>query len=148
MLFDYPDNLCFGYNHRRTGCRTLWFGTGRARQRNPSQKTSHRRGAPCPEARDVPGSVGRGISEPKPEILRRSPPQGRKTAQCHHHRRRRKARHHRARPVQQSSEMDRRSGVKDTVARKNETANVRPWNFTSIRSRGRSVYLKLTINVK
>ena len=73
-------------------------------------------GAPCPEARDVPGSVGRGTSQPRPEILRRSPPQGRKTAQSHHHRRRQKARHHRERPVQEPSEMDRRNGLRDTVA--------------------------------
>jgi transposase len=58
-----------------------------------------------------------GTSQPKPESLRRSPPQGRQTAHGYHHRRRQKARHHCERPVQEPPEMDRHDGLTDTVAR-------------------------------
>lgn len=68
------------------------------------------------EARDVPGGLGRGTSQPEPEILRRSPPQGRRTAQGHHHRRCQKAGHHRQRTLQEPAEMGSPGSMKDTVA--------------------------------
>lgn len=73
-------------------------------------------GAPCPAARDVPSGLGRGTSQPRPEILRRPPPQGRKTAQGHHHRRRQKVGHYRQRSVQVPPEMDRHGVMTYTVA--------------------------------
>lgn len=68
------------HHHRRRGCRTYRIGPGRARQRNSSRKTGHRRWSPRPATRDVPGGLGRGTSQPEPQILRRTPPQGWKTA--------------------------------------------------------------------
>lgn len=52
-----------------------------------------------------------------PEILRRSPPQGRKTAQGHHHRSRQKVGHYRKRAMQEPSKMDRLGALTDTVAK-------------------------------
>lgn len=132
------------HHHRRRSCRTHGIGPGCARQWNASRKTGHRRRAPCPEARDVPGGAGRSTSQPKHENLRGSPPQGRKTAQGYHYRRRQKADHHRQGTLQEPSEMGSPGSMKDTVARdvkwmklllyRNETSKYRAFESNIPRS--------------
>ena len=96
--------------------RTHWIGPGCARQRNPSRKTGDCRWSSRPAPRDVPSGPGRSRSQPEPEVLRRSAPKGRKTAQGHHHRGCQKAAgRYRERAMQKPPEMGHHGGVIDTV---------------------------------
>lgn len=81
-----------------------------------SWKTGDRRRSPRPAARYVPSGLGRSASQPKPEVLRRSPPQGWQAPQIHHCRGRQKADHHRKRTVQEPPETSRPGNLTDTVA--------------------------------
>lgn len=104
-------------NNRRRGRSAHWGCAGGTRQRNPSVATVHRRRSPRPAARGGPGGLGRGPSQPVPEVLLRSPPQGRKAPQGHRHLRRRKTGSHRECVVEEPSETGDSHDLTDAVAR-------------------------------
>jgi len=106
-------------NYRRRGRNAHWGAAGGTRQRNPSGATVHRRRSPRPAARGGPGGLGRGPSQPVPEVVLRSPPQGRKAPQGHRHRRRRKTGSHRECVVDEPSETGDCHDLTDTVLDQN-----------------------------
>ena len=111
--------------------RTASPGPGCKRQRKTSRETGHCWWSPCPTSCDVPSGTGRATSQRKLESLRRSPPQGQKTAQGYYHRRHQKAGHHRERAMKDPSEMGCPGFLTDTVANCPQLS-VREWLCSEI----------------